>query len=188
MFNASNVTLVLIFTIILGAIGPRAAIAQDQAESGGGNTMSVQNIPNSPTQQTMKVGSFYPVIGTNIVQETVDFYLEHFQFETTFEADWYMSLRLASDPSVELAVLDYSHPSVPGGYRKPVQGLLLNFEVEDVDNEYERLKSAGLPIDLELRDEDWGQRHFITHDPNGVLIDVIRVTAPSEQYENQYKE
>ena len=135
----------------------------------------------------MKVASFYPVIGSRQVAETVDFYRKHFHFDTTFEADWYVSLRLKSDPTFELAVLDYRHSSVPKGYDKPVQGLLLNFEVEDVDAEYERLKAARLPIDLELRDEDWGQRHFITHDPNGVLIDVIRVTPPSEAYQDQYK-
>lgn len=135
----------------------------------------------------VKVRSFYPVIGTREVEQTADFYRQHFQFDTTFEADWYVSLQLASDPPFELAILDYTHPSVPRAYRKPVQGLLLNFEVDDVDSEYQRLTGAGLPIDLELRDEEWGQCHFITHDPNGVLIDVIRVTAPSEEFKDQYK-
>jgi len=65
--------------------------------------------------------------------------------------------------------------------------LLLNFEVEDVDTEYQRLvKDAGLPVLLDLRSEAWGQRHFITVDPNGVLIDVISIIPPSPEFAEQY--
>ena len=34
--------------------------------------------------------------------------------------------------------------------------------------------------------EDFGQRHFITADPNGVLIDVITPTPPSAEFAAQY--
>ncbi|MEQ9364862.1 MAG: VOC family protein, partial [Leptospirales bacterium] len=88
----------------------------------------------------------------------------------------------------QLAILDHAHPTVPSGFRKPMQGgLILNFEVEDVDAEYERLKSAGLPLHLDLRSEDWGQRHFITADPNGVLIDMIQLIPPSEEFAQLYE-
>ena len=53
---------------------------------------------------------------------------------------------------------------------------------------YERLRTTGLPIHLELRSEDFGQRHFITADPNGVLIDVIKVIPPSAEYATHYDE
>ncbi len=134
----------------------------------------------------MNLSSFYPVIGTEDVAMTAAFYRAHFRFETTFEADWYVSLRSSSNPEFELAILDYNHPSVPPRGREPVRGLILNFEVDDVDTEYQRLAAAGLPMDLELSDEDWGQRHFITHDPNGVLIDVIRVQEASAEYQDKY--
>lgn len=47
------------------------------------------------------------------------------------------------------------------------RGLILNFEADDVDAEYKRLRAAGLPIHLEFRSEDFGQCHFISSDPNG---------------------
>ena len=72
------------------------------------------------------------------------------------------------------------------GYRKPVQGLLLNFEINDVDAEYARLKAAGLPILRDVKSEDLGQRHFITHDPAGVMIDVIKVIPPTAEFAAQY--
>lgn len=136
----------------------------------------------------MKTTSFYPVILTEQVAATADFYTEHFGFEKAFEADWYVSLKtIAKDDPFELAILDAAHPTIPDGHRSPVNGLILNFEVEDVDAEYERLiRGAKLPLRLEIRSEDFGQRHFITSDPNGVLIDVITVIPPTSEYAGQY--
>ncbi|MFI0799363.1 hypothetical protein [Amycolatopsis lurida] len=68
-----------------------------------------------------------------------------------------------------------------------MQGLLLNFEVEDVDAEHRRLVvDAGLPEALSLRSEDFGQRHFIVADPNGVLIDVIQEIPPTGDFAGQF--
>ncbi len=134
----------------------------------------------------MKVTSYYPVIMTDHVAETTAFYVAHFGFRPLFEADWYVHLQSADDPSVNLAVLDGRHETVPEAGRGKAAGLLLNFEVEDVDAEYARLKAAGLPLLREIRDEDFGQRHFITADPNGVLIDVITPIPPSDDFAAQY--
>ena len=64
--------------------------------------------------------------------------------------------------------------------------MLLNFEVEDVDRLYEELRGAGLPILRDICDEEFGQRHFITADPNGVLIDIIKPIPPSAAFAAQY--
>ncbi|MGH8776407.1 MAG: VOC family protein [Jiangellaceae bacterium] len=136
----------------------------------------------------MKLSSFYPVICTDKVAATRDFYVTHFDFEVVFEVDWYVSLRRDGDPSYELAVLDAAHPTIPDGYRRSVTGLLLNFEVEDVDAEYDRLvRGAGLAPNLPLRSEDFGQRHFIVADPAGVLVDVITEIPPSEEFAQHYR-
>lgn len=135
----------------------------------------------------MKINSFYPVVMTGDVAASKAFYTELFHFEVTFDAEWYVSLKTRQEPPFELALLDAGHATIPEGFRHRLQeGLLLNFEVDDVDREYERLRAAGLPIHLELRSEDFGQRHFITSDPNGILIDVIEVIPPSEEYRAQY--
>ncbi len=136
----------------------------------------------------MHVSSFYPVVMTDDVAATAAFYVDHFGFKALFEADWYVHLQSASDPSINLAILDGQHETIPQVGRGKVSGLLLNFEVEDVDAEYGRLQAAGLPILLELRDEDFGQRHFITADPNGVLIDIIKPIPPSAEFAAQYAE
>ncbi|PZG19748.1 glyoxalase/bleomycin resistance/extradiol dioxygenase family protein [Micromonospora craterilacus] len=135
----------------------------------------------------MQLTSFYPVICTSRLKESHAFYAEWFGFETTFEADWYVSLRRPGPPPYELALLDHTHPTIPDGFRRPVGGLLLNFEVSDVDAQWHRLVvDGGLRAELELRSEDFGQRHFIVADPNGVLIDVITPIEPTGNYAEQY--
>lgn len=135
----------------------------------------------------MKAVSYYPVIMTADVAGTAAFYIDHFGFEALFSADWYVHLQSKESEHVTLAILDGSHETIPEGGRGKVSGLLLNFEVEDVDAVYERLKAAGLPIRLDIRDEDFGQRHFITADPNGVLIDIIKPIPPSAEYAAMYE-
>ncbi len=134
----------------------------------------------------MKVTSYYPVIMTKDVAGTSAFYIEHFGFEPLFSADWYVHLQSKKNANVTLAVLDGSHTTIPESGRGIVSGLLLNFEVEDVDTIYARLKAAGLPIRLDIRDENFGQRHFITADPNGVLIDIIKPIPPSAEFAAMY--
>ncbi|AQL55989.1 VOC family protein [Abyssicoccus albus] len=138
----------------------------------------------------MKTNSFYPVILTNQVEESSKFYTEYFGFDIVYKADWYVSLKKSkSNIPYELALLDASHTTIPVTYQKPVQGLILNFEVEDVDKEYRRLIiSEKLPLQLDIRNEEFGQRHFITSDPNGVLIDVIKIIPPSQEESTQYVE
>lgn len=137
--------------------------------------------------RAMKVTQYYPVLMTSDVAGTVDFYQRHFRFQPVFESDWYVHLQSSEDPAVNLAVLDSRHETIPAeGRDRTAAGLLLNFEVEDVDAEYARGRDGGLPIVQELRDEVFGQRHFIARDPNGVLIDVIKPIPPSAEFLAQY--
>lgn len=136
----------------------------------------------------MKTTSYYPVIMTEDVAGTARFYQTHFGFEVQFDGGWYVHLQSSETPSVNLAILDGSHETIPAAWRGRVSGLLLNFEVDDPDAEYTRAKAAGLRILQELRDEAFGQRHFITVDPNGVMIDVIKPIPPTAEFAAQYRD
>ena len=130
----------------------------------------------------MKTTSYYPVLMTGDVAGTANFYIKHFRFESHFDAGWYVHLRSAEDRDMNLAIVQGDHETIPEEGRGRASGLLINFEVKDVDAVHDRLVKEGLPILLSLRDEDFGQRHFITRDPNGVLIDVIKPIPPSPEY------
>jgi catechol 2,3-dioxygenase-like lactoylglutathione lyase family enzyme len=137
----------------------------------------------------MKTTSYYPVIMTGDVAATADFYVRYLRFRPLFSSDWYVHLQSQEDEGVNLGIVDAGHETVPEAARgRGAQGLLINFEVEDVDAVHERIAAAGLPILRSLRDEPFGQRHFIFADPNGVLIDVITPIPPSAEFLAQYED
>jgi catechol 2,3-dioxygenase-like lactoylglutathione lyase family enzyme len=134
----------------------------------------------------MHVTGFYPVITSTDVAAAATFYREALGFETTYESDWYVSLRL---DRFELAILDTRHETIPEGFRRPPQGVVLNLEVEDVDALHAELGGTHRDrVRLALRDEAFGQRHFILEAPDGVLLDVIQPIAPSADFAAAYAE
>lgn len=130
----------------------------------------------------MKTTQYYPVLQVADVAGTSAFYRQHFGFRALFESDWYVHLQQRQDAAVNLAILRYDHDTIPEGGRGETRGLILNFEVEDVDAEDARLRAQGVPVVKSLRDEPFGQRHAIFRDPNGVLIDVITPIPPEEGF------
>jgi catechol 2,3-dioxygenase-like lactoylglutathione lyase family enzyme len=137
-------------------------------------------------KKAMKTTSYYPVLMTDDVAATAAFYKAHFRFQALFDSGWYVHLQSVEDKRVNLGIVAGDHETIPAVGRGKASGLLINFEVRDPDAVYERVKAAGLPILLGIRDEAFGQRHFITQDPNGVLIDVIKPIAPSAEFAAQY--
>ena len=136
----------------------------------------------------MKTTSYYPVLLVESVSASSMFFEEHFGFKSLFSSDGYVHLQSIEDEAVNLAFVSIAHDTVPPEGRKAVSGLILNFEVEDPDEIYAKVQAAGLPILRSLRDEPFGQRHFITADPNGVMIDVIKPIPPSAEFAAQYAE
>ncbi len=134
----------------------------------------------------MAMSSFYPVLMCGDVAASAAFYQRHFGFVPAFVSDWYIHLHQADNPGLCLALVQGDHETIPAIGRGRAGGLLINIEVPDVDTVHDRLAAAGLPILLPLRDEAFGQRHFITADPAGVMIDVITPIAPDAAFADLY--
>ncbi|WP_137109449.1 VOC family protein [Rhodobacter sp. SY28-1] len=134
----------------------------------------------------MKVTSYYPVLLSEDVARAAAFYIAHFRFRPLYQADWYIHLQSSEDPKVNLGLVAKDHETIPEVGRGRTGALLLNFEVEDVDGHYARLQADGAVIALGLRDEAFGQRHFIVEGPDGVLIDMIRPIPPSGEHAALY--
>ncbi len=133
------------------------------------------------------IKSAYSVIKTKKITMTSQFYEKYFSFEKIFESDWYISLKSGEN---ELAILNPEHESIPEKFKGKSNGseMLLNFETDEVDTLYRTFKEDERKIHLELRDEPWGQRHFISEDPNGIAVDVIKVIPPSQEFLKQYSD
>lgn len=131
------------------------------------------------------MASIYPVIGAADIERSAGFYRRLLGLQDTFVSDWYISLASA-DGRQQIALVERGHETIPDGFRSAPQGVIVTVEVDDVDAVHARAAAAGSRIALPLRDEDWGQRHFIVVDPDGLLVDVITVIAPSGEYAAGY--
>jgi len=125
----------------------------------------------------------YPTIVTDKLQSSREFYTRHFGFNTVFENEWY--LHLISDTGIRLTFLLPDHPTQPEHFHKALtgNGMFLNFEVENAEAEYNKLKKNGVRIITKIVSETWGQKHFVIKDPNGLKIDIFQEIQPTEEYE-----
>ena len=55
------------------------------------------------------------------------------------------------------------------------QSVLIEFEVEDVDREYTRLKALPMEWVQEVTTQPWGHRAFYVRDPDGNVLNVHTV-------------
>ena len=125
--------------------------------------------------------ALYPLLHVRDVSATSRFYQDNFGFEPLFESDWYVQLRGGSKGH-ELALIAFDHETIPPQGRHPTANLILSFEVTDAAADAARLEQAGVAIVQPLRDEVFGQRHFIALDPNGILLDVITPIEPDSAW------
>ncbi|MCF0048931.1 VOC family protein [Dyadobacter sp. LJ53] len=120
-------------------------------------------------------------IVTTKIAETKAYYTKTLGFGITFENEFYLLMHTPGR-GAEISFLLPEHPSQQPLFQKPFkgQGMFLTIEVEDVDKLYKELKKKGTSIEIELRDEPWGDRHFAIVDPNGIGIDLVTY-APVER-------
>ncbi|MBC7850379.1 MAG: VOC family protein [Chitinophagaceae bacterium] len=115
---------------------------------------------------------------TSKLKESKEFYLRVLGFSVVFENDFFVLL--SSPGNEQISFLLPNHSSQQPIFQQPFQnkGTYLTVEVDDVDAEYKRIKNLGVAIEVEMREEPWGDRHFAFYDPNGIGIDVVKYTGP----------
>jgi len=133
--------------------------------------------------------SYYPVISTFQGAQLVAFFEQNLGFTVVYTSDWYWHLTMRDQPTVNIAFVQADHESVPAAYRQPVQGVLLNIEMKDIDTYYAQSNTQDWSVVLPLKSEPWGQKHFIVETPAaGLLIDFIEVIPPAKDYADHYHE
>jgi catechol 2,3-dioxygenase-like lactoylglutathione lyase family enzyme len=111
---------------------------------------------------------------TTKLKESKAFYERVLNFGVTFENDFYLLMHTPNHSS-EISFLLPEHPTQQPLFHKAFagKGMYLTIEVPDVDAEYKRIKALGIPLAIDIRNEEWGDRHFAIVDPNGVGIDIV---------------
>jgi catechol 2,3-dioxygenase-like lactoylglutathione lyase family enzyme len=130
-------------------------------------------------QNKMKLNA--GVITTKLA-ESKAFYTDNLGFGVTFENEFYLLLHTPNHEA-EISFLLPNHPSQQPFFHKLFlgQGMYLTIEVDDVDRLYNNLIKKGVDIKIDIRNEPWGDRHFAIEDPNGIGIDIVKYSPPSDK-------
>ncbi|SEW53406.1 VOC family protein [Chitinophaga arvensicola] len=130
--------------------------------------------PVKPGKMKLNAG-----VVTAKIAESKKFYTEVLGFGVTFENEFYLLLH-TPDKQAELSFLLPEHASQQPLFRPAFngQGMYLTIEVPDVDKVYEEIKAKGIAVQIAIRNEPWGDRHFAIKDPSGVGIDIVTYAQP----------
>jgi catechol 2,3-dioxygenase-like lactoylglutathione lyase family enzyme len=122
----------------------------------------------------MTVTRVLPNICTDRMEETRDFYVDLLGFVVgTVHPGWYIQLVSPTDPRLQLGIVRRDAEFTPEAFQRPAQGVIISVQVDDVDAVHAAAVKRGLQIAEGLRDQDFGMRHFMVVDPNGLLVNVL---------------
>ncbi len=114
------------------------------------------------------------------VEASARFAIEHLGFTEAMSADGFVSLaHLTAGVNVVflrtgLSTFKPQEIAGPAG-----QGLLLAFEVDGLDAEFERISGAGARVIASPETEPWGERYCQCADANGIVWQLVEwVVAP----------
>lgn len=108
------------------------------------------------------------------VEASADFARDHLGFTEQMAAEGFVSMAHQS-AGVNLIFLATGLSTFrPAEVAGPAgQGLLLVFVVEDLDAEFERIRSAGARVVTPPETEPWGERFCQFADPNGLVWQLV---------------
>ncbi|MFJ8627828.1 VOC family protein [Kitasatospora sp. NPDC093550] len=107
------------------------------------------------------------------VTSSAAFLRDHFGYTEEMSADGFVSL-VHPGGGVNVVYLRRGLEVLPEDQRHRIaDGVILAFVVEDIAAEDRRLRAAGVPVILPLREEPWGEKLFQVADPNGVVIELV---------------
>ncbi len=123
----------------------------------------------------MTVMRIVPNLSSEAFGASRDFYAAMFDLVVSVEMeDWYLQLMPESDTRLNIGFVKPDHELFAGRTPSPgTYGLVLTIQVDDVDDAYERAQGLGAEIAAEIRNEEYGQRHFLVVDPNGLVLNVM---------------
>jgi catechol 2,3-dioxygenase-like lactoylglutathione lyase family enzyme len=122
-------------------------------------------------------------VNTDQLAACREFYVRLFGFRVVFEQSWFVHLRSAGD-ECDIGLLHPRHPDLPAAFAGAFAGTgaWISFNVPNVGPLVERCQSLDIPLEFDVRDEAWGERHFGVRDPAGVLINIAQRIAPFGDY------
>jgi catechol 2,3-dioxygenase-like lactoylglutathione lyase family enzyme len=132
----------------------------------------------------VEVRDAYPLVVVADPQEMRDWYRRHLGFSVGLEVDWVVFLTSPGARSFGVCFMREGLEHQLPQFRRRMAGdaLVLTLEVEDARQALQEVEATGLAPQVSLRDEPWGQRHFMLRDPAGVWVDVVQPIDPDPDF------
>lgn len=122
------------------------------------------------------IQAMFPVMVAADLAELKAFYETYFGFNTVFfDAGFYLHL-VSPTSGAQLGFLVPEHASQPQFLHALMsqQGYVISLEVANAPDAFKVAQKENLTIAMDLKEEVWGQVHFIIQDPAGFYIDIVQ--------------
>jgi predicted enzyme related to lactoylglutathione lyase len=120
--------------------------------------------------RAMVLGSFADLCVRD-VGSSIRFYRSLLDLDVLIDHGWYAELGAGGQTLI--AFVQSGHETVPAIAGPAPSGVVVTFEVDDVDAAYAKAVALPNPVVVDPVNE-LGQRHFMITDPDGAVVDVIR--------------
>ncbi|BFM48911.1 VOC family protein [Marinomonas sp. THO17] len=124
----------------------------------------------------INIDAMFPVMVTANLEAVKAFYESVFGFHAVFyDPDFYLHL-VSANSGVQLGFLMPELASQPDFLRPlmSADGYVISLEVKDAAHAYAQAQKMSLTIAMALKEETWGQVHFMLQDPAGFRIDLVQ--------------
>lgn len=124
----------------------------------------------------IEIEAMFPVMVTSKLDAVKQFYEVAFGFNAAFyDPNFYLHL-VSPSTGAQLGFLLPNHDSQPS-FLHPIMsadGYVISLEVKDAAQAYAEAKIMNLNIAMHLKEEVWGQIHFMLQDPAGFHVDIVQ--------------
>ena len=129
----------------------------------------------------IEIDAMFPVMVTENLETVKQFYEVVFGFKAVFfDKNFYLHL-ISANGNVQLGFLmpnlanqpNFLHPNMVA------DGFVISLEVQDAAIAYAEAQKMNLNFAMQLKQEAWGQIHFILQDPAGFRLDIVQHIEPT---------
>lgn len=118
----------------------------------------------------MNFSALYPVLCVDDPVRAAESFTNAFGLQPVFKEDWYVHLK---NNNFQIGFVRDTHDSIPKGMVPRSQGNFVTIDSNDVNQAWITLKDK-FEVIVPIKDEPWGQRHFVCRLYDGVMVDVVQ--------------
>jgi uncharacterized glyoxalase superfamily protein PhnB len=129
----------------------------------------------------IEIDAMFPVMVAENLEAMKQFYETVFGFKTVFyDTNFYLHI-ISPNNSIQLGFLLPNLVSQPEFLHSVMssEGFVISLEVKNAALAYSEAQKMNLTLIMDLKQEEWGQIHFMIQDPAGFSVDIVQHLEPT---------